>query len=275
MRTRDLNKMTNDEVEAYLANNDILFVPVGVTETHGGLPIDCETILAEAFACKLAEKADGLFVSGLPFFFAGSTTTGRSTVQVSVEAGVRYLKTLARSFLKQGFRRQVYVTFHGPAYLTVSSTIRDLFDETGAPLWYLDPGKHMMGSFFGRQGGTDIFCGAYKIRKCLEAIPLNVPEARSITYEERHQWLGFAQDVMTAGPPSGTLGHLITEPWEHLPTMALASEEEREESAARGIKLIEDTVEKIDIVGMLDKVRAIDRHFQEDVIPANPWVPMN
>ncbi|MBQ7064825.1 MAG: creatininase family protein [Firmicutes bacterium] len=275
MRTRNLNKMTNDEVEAYLAKNDILFVPVGVVETHGGLPVDCETILAEAYASRLADAADGLFVTGLPFFYAGCTTTGRATVQVSIEEGVKYLKTLARSFLKQGFRRQVYLTNHGTAYLTVGTVIRDIFDETGAPLLYIYPQKYRKPAERNRQTATDIFCGAYKIMGCLEDIPLNVPEGRSISYEDKPQWLGFAQDVMTAGPPSGTLGHLVTEPTEHVPTMVLHSEEEREESAKRGIATIEEAVANIHIDVLLEKVRKIDKHFQEDVIPRNPWVPMS
>lgn len=35
MRTRFLSKLTNGEVEEYLQRNDLIFVPVGVTETHG------------------------------------------------------------------------------------------------------------------------------------------------------------------------------------------------------------------------------------------------
>ena len=35
--------------------NDIIIVPVGTTEMHGGLPLDCETVLSEAIALKMAE----------------------------------------------------------------------------------------------------------------------------------------------------------------------------------------------------------------------------
>ena len=35
MRTRFLSKLTNGEVEEYLKGNDMIYVPVGVTETHG------------------------------------------------------------------------------------------------------------------------------------------------------------------------------------------------------------------------------------------------
>src|SRR5881392_763513 len=113
MRTRFLPKLTNGEVEEYLNRNDLIFVPVGVTETHGALPLDSETVVAEAIALKLAEEVDGLVLPNLPYFCPGATPTGRGTVQMSIKDGMGYLSKIAKSLLKQGFRRQVYVTAHG------------------------------------------------------------------------------------------------------------------------------------------------------------------
>ena len=56
MRTRILGKMLNSEVQDYLQRNDIIIVPVGTTEMHGGFPLDCETVISEAFALKMAEN---------------------------------------------------------------------------------------------------------------------------------------------------------------------------------------------------------------------------
>ena len=50
MRTRSLPSLTNTEVEAYLSRNDIIFIPVGNVEVHGGLPEDCEYVGPIAFA---------------------------------------------------------------------------------------------------------------------------------------------------------------------------------------------------------------------------------
>ena len=55
MRTRIIPKMLNDEVEEYLTRNDIVIVPVGTVEMHGGFPLDSETVVSEAFALKMAE----------------------------------------------------------------------------------------------------------------------------------------------------------------------------------------------------------------------------
>ena len=119
MRTRIFGKMLNSEVQDYLSRNDIIIVPVGTTEMHGGFPLDCETVISEAYALKMAEACDGLVLTGLPYFYAGATASGRGTVQVSVRQGIDYLGAIARSLLRLGFKRQVYISFHGPAHMTI------------------------------------------------------------------------------------------------------------------------------------------------------------
>ena len=64
MRTRILPRMLNDEVEEYLSRNDIIIVPVGTVEMHGGFPLDSETTISEAFALEMAEACDGLVLTG-------------------------------------------------------------------------------------------------------------------------------------------------------------------------------------------------------------------
>ena len=119
LRTRILPKMLNSEVEAYLEHNDIIIVPVGTVEMHGGFPLDSETVISEAYALKMAEACDGLALTGLPYFYAGATASGRGTVQVSIRQGIDYLSAIAHSLLRQGFKRQVYISFHGPAHMTM------------------------------------------------------------------------------------------------------------------------------------------------------------
>ena len=100
MRSRILGKMLNSEVQDYLQRNDIIIVPVGTTEMHGGFPLDCETVISEAYALKMAENCDGLVLTGLPYFYAGATASGRGTVQVSIRQGIDYLGAIARSLLR-------------------------------------------------------------------------------------------------------------------------------------------------------------------------------
>ena len=80
MRTRILPRMLNDEVEEYLSRNDIIIVPVGTVEMHGGFPLDSETTISEAFALEMADIArDSFFSSRIATFRrlqrGGSTST--------------------------------------------------------------------------------------------------------------------------------------------------------------------------------------------------------
>ncbi len=215
MRSRFLTKLTNGEIEDYLEQNDVIFIPVGVTETHGALPVDAETVLAEAIALKMAEAADGLVLHNLPYFFAGGTPTGRGTLQLSVKSGYEYLMEISKSLLKQGFRRQIYVTSHGPAYLYVSSMIRDFFSETKVPILYMDmitaPSTIEDLSFSFMEKFHEMSIGAYKILNRLEDVPLNVPESNSVTYDVNTMFEGMKENPATElgkyAQQSGAIGY--------------------------------------------------------------------
>ena len=186
MRTRILPKMLNSEVQEYLSHNDIIIVPVGTVEMHGGLPLDVETNISEAVGLKMAEACDALVLTGLPYFYSGATASGRGTVQVSVRQGIDYLGAIARSLLRLGFRRQIYISLHGPAHMTVSPMVRDFYDETGVPILYMDMTmqlfNHARDLFQTDKMATDpkafmklldsMFVGAYQIMGRIEDVPL-------------------------------------------------------------------------------------------------------
>src|SRR5437870_12464948 len=138
MRTRLLTGLTNTEIEQYLKRNDVIFVPVGTVEPHGGLPIDCEYVGPLAYAIKMAEATDGLVLPGMAYFFPDATIVGRGAVHVTPSEGTPYLMAVARSLLRQGFRRQIYITGHGPSFQTVSPLVREFFDETHVPIVHLE-----------------------------------------------------------------------------------------------------------------------------------------
>ena len=121
------------------------------------------------------EAADGLVLTGLPYFYAGATAIGRGTTQVSVREGIDYLGAIARSLLRQGFKRQIYVSFHGPAHMTCCPMVRDFFDETGVPILYMDLTMQMIQSardlFKSLDSFHSITVGAYQMMGRLEDVP--------------------------------------------------------------------------------------------------------
>jgi creatinine amidohydrolase len=69
MRTRYFTSLSNVEVEQYLKRNDVIFVPVGTSESFGTMPNDMEYTMAEAYALKMAEEADGLILPHIIYLY--------------------------------------------------------------------------------------------------------------------------------------------------------------------------------------------------------------
>lgn len=270
MRTRFLSRLLNDEVEAYLERGDIIIVPVGTTELHGGFPLDSETVVSEAIALELAEKCDGLVLHNLPYFYAGATATGRGTTQVSVRAGIDYLFSLAESLLRQGFRRQIYISFHGPAHITLSPVVRDFFDKYGVPILYLDLTMQMFSAKgFGLtvQDFHSMTVGGYDILGRLEDVPLTSDYEHSLRSSVADFSLlsGLAYE-------SGAAGYYFGQKSDHMSTPAIRSVEERKAMAERGREVIARLVDHIDIKRIVDDMRRL-KDFEDDVAKRCPWVP--
>ena len=281
LRTRILPKMMNSEVEEYLRHNDLIIVPVGTVEMHGGLPLDCETVISEAVGLKMAEAGDGLVLTGLPYFYAGATASGRGTVQVSVRQGIDYLGAIARSLLRQGFKRQIYISMHGPAHMTCSPMVRDFFDETGVPILYMDMTMQMFGAsrdlFNTDAMGKDpkafmetldsLFVAAYDILGRLEDVPLTTEFCHS-----EPQTVAPFNSLFNLAYQSGSVGYCFGDPKDHASTSAIPTAEKRREMADTGKALIEKLVQRMDVPAVAAKLRDLEA-FEKDVMASRPWMP--
>ena len=271
MRTRILGKMLNSEVQDYLSRNDIIIVPVGTTEMHGGFPLDCETVISEAYALKMAEACDGLVLTGLPYFYAGATASGRGTVQVSVRQGIDYLGAIARSLLRLGFKRQVYISFHGPAHMTICPMIRDFYDETGVPILYMDSMmsmgknadilKNFMNDFH------DITVGAYKIMNRIDDIALVTGYNHG-----KPQSCAPYQDLFNLGYQSAAIGYCFGENGDHMGTPDIPDIETRDRMAENGANIICKMVERMNMPHVVEQMRKLEAYGLENEAKY-PWMP--
>jgi creatinine amidohydrolase len=284
MRTRLLTSLTNAEIEEYLQRNDIIFVPVGTVEVHGGLPVDCEYVGPLAWSLKLAEEADGLVLPYLAYFYPGGTAVAKGTVEIMPSEGLAYLKVIARSLLRQGFRRQIYITGHGPSFVTLSPLIREFFDETHCPILYLSTGALGGTSAQGGRGGRGgrggsaqsqtgpptersqsvLMCGAYSIVGRLEDIPVNMSHPMP-----EHPMDPSLPKLVNLGPSgsSGSIGFFFGDPGEHGGVFGSITAEQRAAWAKEGVAQIEATVKGSDIKGIVQAMRDHDRFTQEVVLP--------
>jgi creatinine amidohydrolase len=271
MRTRILTHMTNTEIEQYLKRNDVIFIPVGTVEPHAELPIDSEYVGPLAYAIKLAEEGDGLVLPGLAYFFPDATIVGRGAVHVTPSEGTAYLLTIARSLLRQGFRRQVYITGHAPSFQTVSPLVRQFYDETHVPILYLES------SVFRRPNAGSkppnfadfgkMLYGAYAIAGRLEDIPVNLSEP-----VPAHPADPGINHLFPVGPQSGTVGFYMSDYTDHIGPAQPFTAEQRAQFAKEGAEMIDASVKSIDIKAILQALRDHDKFTQEHIIPQFGWV---
>jgi creatinine amidohydrolase len=259
MRSRSLPSLTNTEVEAYLNRNDIIFIPVGNVEVHGGLPEDCEYVGPLAFATKMAEQTDGLVFPYLAYFFPGGTVVGKGTVYVTPSEGLAYIKAIAHSLLRQGFRRQVYLTAHGPSPQTLSPLIREFFDETKDPILYMELGGLMNKV---KADHNKVLFGAYSVMGRLEDIPLNVTQIMP-----EHPRDPALEKLQSLGPGSGAVGSYFGDPGEHGGLAKPITAEQRAQWAKEGVAMIDATIKAADIPGIVKAMRDHDKFTQDVILP--------
>lgn len=271
MRTRILPRMINHEVAEYLMRSDVIIVPVGTVELHGGLPLDSETVISEAFALRMAEAGDGLALTGLPYFYAGATAIGRGTTQVSIREGIDYLGAIARSLLRQGFKRQIYISFHGPAHMTCCPMVRDFFDETGVPVLYMDLTLQMF------QTAKDLFktedafhaitVGAYQIMGRLEDVPLTTGYCH-----QKPQTTKPFDHLFSLAYQSGSIGYCFGDVDDHMSTPSIPDAKRRKELADEGEALIGEAVRRMDVGRITKEMKSLEA-FEQEVMSRYPWIP--
>jgi creatinine amidohydrolase len=103
------------------------------------MPSDRDYVSPLAYAMTMAEEMDALYMPGLIWSYPGTTMIAPATVNLSPSQGVAFLKPLAQSLIRNGFRRQVYISAgQGPAPLTGGTLAREIFDEERVPILFID-----------------------------------------------------------------------------------------------------------------------------------------
>ena len=312
MRTRMLPSMTNYEVEEYLQRNDIIFVPIGVQEMHGGMPLDIEYVGAEAYSRVIAELVDGLVLPNLVYCTAGGTVIGRGTVYMNMTNSIEYVLNICHSLLNQGFRRIVLVPAHGDSKIIINAVTSVFFDDTKCPMLYLDPGAVMrykgVGLPFGHGdpehprlvtsdegiGCATISLGYYNICGGINDVPTgeevnNQPGTLSNAYLGKPDPWPFSpidgyeelSDLLKAYASNYMPIPIYFRDWsDHGSSPLPLTREEVNREGEIGEKLIREAVAKVDWNRYMEGVRKADRCFQEviiprykDVLPKNRYYP--
>jgi creatinine amidohydrolase len=279
LHTRDLTRLSHVQVAGYLKRSDIVFVPVGAVETNGIQPSGRDYVSPLAFAMLMAEETDALYAPGLQWSYPGTTVIAPSTMYMSPQEGAAHLKTLAKSLLRQGFRRQVYLSYsHGPAALTVGTMVRNFFDETHVPILYIDMDHYLPRLNLPADARSKVLYGAHLITGRLEDLALKgeygaaeIGPAGPVPVNE-----GLAALGKLGFSGSMTLGSWVPDMMAHgggraeLPATAA----EREEWGRQGKAQMTAIVAKMRLKEAMEALRKHDRFTQEVIVPKlGKWLP--
>src|ERR1044072_2543914 len=173
LHTRDLTRLSQIQVVAYLKRSDTVFIPVGAVETNGIMPSDRDYVSPLAYAMTMADELDALYMPGLIWSYPGTTMIAESTINISPSQGISFLRAIAHSLLKQGFRRQVYLSSgQGPAPLTVGTMVREFFDEEHVPILYIDMDTYLPKIKVAAEARSKALYGAHLITGRLIDLPV-------------------------------------------------------------------------------------------------------
>jgi creatinine amidohydrolase len=109
VRIRDLNWM---QLEAYLAGDDRIVLPVGSTEQHAYLSLETDNVLAELASVEAAEPLGVPVLPVMPYGVTGFTAYPGSP-SLSEPTLISVVSEVVDSLLGQGFARILVVNGHG------------------------------------------------------------------------------------------------------------------------------------------------------------------
>ena len=173
LHTRDMTRLSQVQVADYLKRSDIIFIPVGAVETNGIMPSDRDYVSPLAYAMAMADELDALYMPGLIWSYPGTTMIASATVNISPTQGIDFLRAVALSLLRQGFRRQVYLSSgQGPAPLTAGTLVREFYDVEHVPLLYIEMDNYIPKLKLPADARSKVLYGAHYITGRIIDLPL-------------------------------------------------------------------------------------------------------
>jgi creatinine amidohydrolase len=272
LHTRDLTRLSQIQVADYLKRSDIIFIPVGAVETNGIMPSDRDYVSPLGVSMALADELDALYMPGLIWSYPGTTLIASATVNITPTQGATFLKQVAESLLRQGFRRQVYISMgQGPAPLTAGPMVREFFDEHHVPLLYIDMDHYLPRLNLPPETRGKLMYGTHHIAGRIIDIPLagdyGPAERKAAAPIPENEGLAALGKLGYSG--SETLGSWVPDVMAHgagepvLPK----TEAEREQWGREGEAELRSIVKKMSMREAMDNLRKHDEFTNKVLIP--------
>ena len=166
----------------------------------------------------------------------GSTLIASGTLDISPSQGLAFLRATAESLLRQGFRRQVYISHgQGIALFAAGTLVREFFDEHYVPSLYIDMDVYLRRLNPPPDSSKSLF-GSHHIAGRIIDIPLKTSTARTNRRQrDRFPWTPGSPDYRNWDSPEAMPSDLrVPDVMAHgRPPLLPATAAEREEWGSR------------------------------------------
>jgi creatinine amidohydrolase/Fe(II)-dependent formamide hydrolase-like protein len=127
--------MSSPQIRSLLERAEVdVIIPLGALEQHGPhLPLGTDTVIAESLASIVARRVDHLAVAPcLPVGCSDHHLSFAGTASLSQEAVVAYVRSVAKTLLRHGFRYVYVVTAHAGNIRAMKAAVESLDAEIRA-----------------------------------------------------------------------------------------------------------------------------------------------
>jgi creatinine amidohydrolase/Fe(II)-dependent formamide hydrolase-like protein len=132
--------MTTADMRALRERNGIVLLPVGCFEMHDlHVGMACDSFLVEAACRILAEEWDAVILPTIHYTYPGATARWPGSVAVRPVEALGYVMAVVKAILRNGFKRLIIVSAHGPNTPMIQVLLRNVFEETGELPLLLSP----------------------------------------------------------------------------------------------------------------------------------------
>lgn len=271
LHTRDMTRLSQVQVADYLKRSDIIFIPLGAVETNGIMPSDRDYVSPLAYCMAMADELDALYMPGLIWSYPGTTLIAQATVNISPTQGLEFLRGVAESLLRDGFRRQVYVSAgQGPAPLTAGTLVREFFDKYRVPILYIDMDTYLPRLKITPEQRSKALYGAHYITGRIIDLPLKgeygekesepagpVPDNEGLTGLSK---LGYSGSLSVGSWQPDVMAH-------GRPPVLAATAEEREQWGKQGEAQIRAIVKQMKLEEAMADLRKHDEYTNKVLVP--------
>ena len=162
-----LDLFSSKEAAEYLRGNDLAILPVGCFEMHGArMPLATDALEDWAMGLLLAEAWKCVCFPPIFYIYPGASAPWPGTIAIAPEISIEYVKAVALSAIKGGFKRLVLCACHGPMRFMAQVIIRSIHLETGHVVVHLNPYAKVQNAFqqeFGFEGEDVMVLGALHV----------------------------------------------------------------------------------------------------------------